>query len=336
MFASNIERHWVDWYLENIALGVEPKVLVVAMLAAKISEDEVLLLVNNAHRLAGYRTALKLGDQLRKLESVNINHQKLVEQDPERKTIGRVSGLTKESFFQDYWVQNRPVIITDLLDNCTDYKKWTVEYLLENYADEVVEIQEGRTSDPEYEINSPKHKSTISMSKFIKRILNSDESNDFYMTANNFSVKNSGLGDVLDCLQKLPDYCVPPTRQSQTGHIWVGPKGTITPLHHDESGILHPHLSGSKRWIMISPQYATYLYNNVAVFSDVDIFNINYDKYPKMRDVNVIDITLNAGESLFIPVNWWHAVQSLSPCVSLTLTGFPFHNEWTFYKPVRR
>jgi len=336
MFALNLEPRWIEWYLENLAMGVDPKAIVTAMLAADVPESEVITLASNINRVSGYRTALKLGDQIRKLESVNLNHQKLLAQDPTRLTIDRVSGLTKESFFHDYWIANKPVIITDFLDRCDNYDRWTMDYLLHNYGDEVVEIQEGRMADPEYEINSTKLKSTISMSKFIKRILDTGDTNDFYMTANNFSIRNTRLGDVLKTLENIPDYCTPPTADSHTAHLWVGPKGTLTPLHHDESGIIHPNLHGSKRWIMISPNYCTYLYNHVGVFSEVNIFDIDYNKFPKMRDVHVMDVVVNEGEAIFIPINWWHAVQSLTPCVSLTLTGFPFDNRWSFYKPVRR
>jgi len=335
MLIVDVDKRWADWCLENVALGVPPEAMLPVMLKADVPQQTAMELLDNIQKLPGYTTVRKLAHQVKKLESFNLNHQKLLDQDPSRSDIERVSGLSRESFFNDYWLKNKPVIITDFLDHCDDYEVLCMQYLLDNYGDEVVEIQEAREKDPEFEINSISHKSTMSMSGFIKRIMAAGETNDFYMTANNMGVKKTRLSELLKFLMGVPRYCVAPTVEGHNGMLWVGPKGTKTPLHHDECGILHPHLHGSKRWIMISPNYSSCLYNHEHVFSEVDIFDIDYAKFPKMEKVKMYDVTLKQGETLFIPVNWWHAVQSLSPCISFTLTGFPYENTWSYHRPSR-
>ena len=49
-------------------------------------------------------------------------------------------------------------------------------------------------------------------------------------------------------------------------------------------------------------QYSNYL--------NVDIENIDYDKYPKMKDVEIMHFKLEKGDMLFIPYEWWHLVKS--------------------------
>jgi mannose-6-phosphate isomerase-like protein (cupin superfamily) len=41
-----------------------------------------------------------------------------------------------------------------------------------------------------------------------------------------------------------------------------------------------------------------------------------------MRGVPVIDIVLEPGECVFLPLGWWHWVKSLDVSISLSFTNF--------------
>ncbi len=107
--------------------------------------------------------------------------------------------------------------------------------------------------------------------------------------------------------------------------IWIGPAGTLTSLHHDLTDNLLVQLVGRKRVIMASPAETGKLYNNVAVFSDIpDLTDPGLDLsvYPKLADIRLLDVTLEPGEGLFLPVGWWHQVVALDFSVSMTYTNF--------------
>jgi len=326
----------VDWAVEHSLMGVPPNELVDALTRKGVPQDDAAQLISRLDRLPGYKAAHKIAQQFLKLQSVTTLHQQLLEQDTLHNYVPRVSGLTREKFFTDVWLRNRPVIITDFLANSPAYKNWTFDHLDERFGDDTVEVQTKRDSDPDYEYNSKQHKENMLMREFVHRIKTAGESNDFYMTCNNQSTSTSRLGELLDELTGLPDYVTGVNSKTRACNFWIGPKGTHTPLHHDVCVIIHAHFHGRKRWQLVSPFYTSRVYNSRHVFSDVDIRNIDYDRFPAMRGVPVLDVVVEAGEALFVPLTWWHAVTSLSPCISMTFTGFPFPNHWNYHYPVRR
>lgn len=326
----------VDWALENSLMGVPADELVSALVSKGVEDEHARELITKLDRLPGYNAAHKIAQQYLKLRSVVTLEQKLLEQDTLHNYVPRVSGLTKEKFFTDVWLRNRPVIITDFLANAPAYKNWTFDYLEARFGDETVEVQTKRESDADYEYNSRAHKETMLMREFVQRIKAVKASNDFYMTCNNQSTATSRLGELLTELQGLPDYMTGVDPTLRTCNFWIGPRGTHTPLHHDVCVIVHAHFLGRKRWQLISPNYTANVYNSRHVFSDVDIRNIDYDRFPMMAGVPILDVVVEAGEALFVPLSWWHAVTSLEPCISMTFTGFPFPNHWDYYYPTRR
>jgi hypothetical protein len=69
------------------------------------------------------------------------------------------------------------------------------------------------------------------------------------------------------------------------------------------------------------------------VFSEVDLFNIDYGKFPDMRYVKVMEVVVEPGETVFLPVGWWHAVESLDRSISTSFNNFLFPNNWIFKNP---
>jgi ribosomal protein L16 Arg81 hydroxylase len=78
------------------------------------------------------------------------------------------------------------------------------------------------------------------------------------------------------------------------------------------------------------------MYNNISVFTPVDLQNIDYDKYPLMKRVKIMEITVEEGEAMFVPVGWWHNVVSEDVSISLSFTTFDYPNAWTFKNPPER
>ena len=52
-----------------------------------------------------------------------------------------------------------------------------------------------------------------------------------------------------------------------------------------------------------------------------------------MRDVQVLDVVVNAGETLFLPLGWWHQVGALSLSVSFSFTNLDLKNDYRFTDP---
>ncbi len=82
---------------------------------------------------------------------------------------------------------------------------------------------------------------------------------------------------------------------------------------------------------MIPSMQVPYMYNNNFVFSDLNLLKSNYDDFPEFKNATVIEIELEAGDCLFIPIGYWHHVVGLTENISLTLTNLNVNNSFPGY-----
>jgi ribosomal protein L16 Arg81 hydroxylase len=104
----------------------------------------------------------------------------------------------------------------------------------------------------------------------------------------------------------------------------------VTPLHHDTSNILIAQVSGRKRYRMIPASQWHYLYNRTGVFSDVDCERPDLARHPEFRHATVIDLVVEPGEVLFMPVGWWHHVRALDVSMTVSFTNFAYPNHYSW------
>jgi len=319
---------WNDWVIENTINKASKLEMIKMMIDDGISEDKAITLIANAKNLPGYEIAEKLSTEKNKLASIMANLKNLQNYTE----IEKINMPSDEEFYERYWRANRPVVIKDLASSWPALNKWTFEYLKENFPDETIEVQTRRNSDKEFEINSIAHKEMMGLKEFIEKIDELSPTNDFYMTANNHVLENTKLSRLLVDTGKIPKF-VKHITNNGLSHLWIGPAGTVTPLHHDENILFHTQIVGKKTWKFISPFETPNLYNHKAVFSPVDLENIDYEKYPKMRDVKIMEVTVEPGETVFLPLGWWHGVVSLEKSISLSFNDFIYPNNWVYKNP---
>jgi prolyl 4-hydroxylase len=75
---------------------------------------------------------------------------------------------------------------------------------------------------------------------------------------------------------------------------------------------------GRKRIRLIPSWNAPWLYNEYHVYSDIDLLNPDLEQHPLFANATVYDFILEPGEVLYIPVAWWHHLESLDVSISLT------------------
>ncbi len=97
---------------------------------------------------------------------------------------------------------------------------------------------------------------------------------------------------------------------------WIGPVGTITPLHCDYNDNLFAQVSGSKSFFLYPPHVAACLrlkeVNPVLFASEFDPQTPDFVAYPKMKDVKPIECTVKEGDLLYLPAGWFHHVTAQS------------------------
>ncbi len=76
-------------------------------------------------------------------------------------------------------------------------------------------------------------------------IYDAGQTNDYYMTANNSGVNEAALAALWQDVDLLPEYLVPEHRHGRS-FFWMGPAGTVTPVHHDLTNNFMAQVIGRK------------------------------------------------------------------------------------------
>lgn len=327
-----LDDRWMQWAAENLLRDATPESMVGAMVAAGLDRDDCLAAVTALERDPVYLAARRHQQLLRKLESVVDNLHRLQATDPAFGTVEKRESIPRDEFMQRYVRGCRPVVITGLARDWPALTRWTPEGLKQRFGHLDVEIQAERNADPKFEQNKLLHRRIRNFGAFIDQVLAGGHTNDYYMTANNLALRRPEFAPLLQDVGSLPEY-VDAGALSRSASFWFGPGGTITPLHHDTFMLLHTQVLGRKRWRFVSPLQTPRVYNFDNVFSPVDLDAPDLARYPAFAQATVLDVTVEPGETIFLPLGWWHQVTSLDLSVSLSYTNIDAPNSYTFADP---
>ncbi|MBY0217735.1 cupin-like domain-containing protein [Paenibacillus illinoisensis] len=236
--------------------------------------------------------------------------------------IERIKNPSKAEFYNNFIKKNKPVIITDLMDNWDAIHKWNAEYLSTVGKDVKVPIAVSKQQSVIRNVEngwSSYKQDEILFSDYIRLIAEKNELKRY------FYLQQQSLPHTFPELVKdivYPEHFVE-SKDSQV-NIWIGSGRNVTPIHFDAYSNFLAQVTGEKRLILFSPKQNKRLYgfpyhSKNHNLSPIDFNNPNYDKYPKFKDVESIECTIKSGEVLFLPVHWWHYVESLSDEMTISV-----------------
>ena len=119
-------------------------------------------------------------------------------------------------------------------------------------------------------------------------------------------------------LRELNSLCHWPAYFDKIGppRYWLGPAGTVTPLHCDYDDNLFAQIWGSKRIILSPPHHDEFLYpreaNAILFGSPFDPEAPDYERFPLAREATMIECLVEPGDMLYVPAGWYHQVRSLA------------------------
>jgi ribosomal protein L16 Arg81 hydroxylase len=271
--------------------------------------------------------------QLAKLECVLDVRQQMADLGPRRFEVDRRKGLSRRKFLEEYYATNTPVVLEDLCEDWPARRLWSPEYLADKLGDTEVEVMTGRKSGSGNEINLDQHRTLMSFDDYVSQVLATEWSNELYLVANNKLLSAKFAAPLWKEFRFDRRYLKADRKKSST-FLWFGPGGTITSLHHDVLNILFHQVRGWKHFTLVSPTETHLLSNNIGVYSDVDPFAPDLERFPKFAKAHPLQVTVGPGDALFVPVGWWHHVTALEMSISVSCTSFVFPNTLHWVHPM--
>jgi histone arginine demethylase JMJD6 len=106
-------------------------------------------------------------------------------------------------------------------------------------------------------------------------------------------------------------------------HLFFGGNGSQYSLHKDEyhTNAWITQLYGQKKFVVFPGEQEEFLYPRTdgihACLSPINILAPDYEKYPKYRDANPVEVILEPGETIYIPNGIWHTTVAYGQNMSL-------------------
>jgi hypothetical protein len=101
--------------------------------------------------------------------------------------------------------------------------------------------------------------------------------------------------------------------------LWVGNEGVVD-THYDGTDNIACAVAGRRRFILFAPEQTSNLYPGPLEFTPagvpVSLVNLrkpDFERYPRFKTAlkNAYCVELSPGDAVFIPMLWWHYVESL-------------------------
>jgi len=229
--------------------------------------------------------------------------------------VERIENPTREEF-ERVVSRKSPVIITGLTRDWPALSLWNLDYFNARLGQQPVRVTYCPTG-----VNKEDHHYTkMPMAQYIDLISSTDQKEGRHYIS----------GIPLEKLEALRgDYhwpgIVPPNAGNRLALFFVG-RSSVTGYHfHPYDEAILTQITGKKKIILCEPDQLAKMYAYPALnpfyrWSRVDPEHPDPESFPAFRDIKPLVCEIQAGEMLFIPLHWWHAVYG--PELSMSVTFF--------------
>ncbi|MEH2405969.1 cupin-like domain-containing protein [Nostoc sp.] len=231
--------------------------------------------------------------------------------------VERRSNLSYNEFIKEYASISKPVILTDAMKDWTATKKWTFDFLK----------SECGAMECHVKVDNLDTQEVMSIADYIDYITAGNKERRLYLANWFISYHPNLLEDYREPIY-FPNWLLRLPRELlrkyefDNPELFIGHKDTSVGLHKDPNngsawlGIIR----GRKQIVLFTPDQEEFLYGG-----KVNVFNPDLEKFPLYGNTNPVEVILEPGEILYIPLNWWHHVRNLEDSIAL---GSLLLNEW--------
>jgi hypothetical protein len=237
-------------------------------------------------------------------------------------TLPTATALDPESFWTHHWEANTPLLVRGVSNDWPARERWSFERWREELADLPVEIEVDRNPEDHYQGRFQE----TTLGAYLARLDTSPDAapvNDVYCIARNHNARRDVWHRLHADLRPHPEVFDPRRLVGGTS-VWLGPRGTLTPLHYDTTNIFFCQFVGKKRFHLIPPQ-------TTELWPRMDGFYVEGDLAHVPPKATVFEVIVEPGDALFIPACWFHRVEALDASISYSFLNFRRPNAFDFY-----
>ncbi len=213
--------------------------------------------------------------------------------------VDKVRTIDKKDFSDSYFSPLRPLVIQDLAQSWPALKKWTPDFFKNQHGSQQVKVYDGTfvEAGKGYMSNAK----LISFKDYIKTVTTSSQ--DLRMFLYNIKSEIPALVD---------DVTFPPIvdgLSKQFIFMFFGCKGSVTQMHFDidMSHVFHTAIFGKKTITLYPFEQGNNLHRYpFTCRSYVNVHQPDFKLHPRLKDTQGFRVTLEPGETLYIPSGYWH------------------------------
>lgn len=238
----------------------------------------------------------------------------------ELRPVLKVDNITKEDFLNNYYYPQIPVVIQDLSKQWPAYTKWNWNYFKELVGNQKVALYNNIKSDAYTPINTADDYKTFG--EYIDMISRGPAGWRIF------------LFNIFDHAPQLtqdftwPDHLVKGFVKKYP-MLFVGGETSITHMHFDIdlSHIFHTQFVGRKKVLLFPFEEQYKLYRKpfeVLTLADFSHYYSNpgmpdYNAFPALKKAKGYEVTLEHGDTLFMPSGYWHHMEYMESGFAMSL-----------------
>jgi [protein]-arginine 3-hydroxylase / protease len=229
--------------------------------------------------------------------------------------IARLDRPSRAVFERDFLAKHRPCVVRGLMDDWPAMKLWDDAYLRRVVGSVTVPVSvtEGERS---VFVDDVKKFAKMSFAEFLDLDHGRANGKRYLMMQRAMEkafpelAKDVGFPELFD------------RKKLFQSNFWYAPGENMTTAHFDMAANLLCLVRGEKRFVLSPPGAPLYPHPVIGNFATVELEKPDLARFPKFTRAGALDVTLAAGEMLFIPGPWWHQVYS-KPSVAVNMWWWP-------------
>lgn len=310
-----IAPEWRQWTADNLLRGADRDEVIGSLCEAGVPRERAEELVREFSSASLFAAAcVTVRDQTSADAVLRLERERLRDFEIERR-----ADLSGSDFHRHYRAANRPVLLPDFLRDSPALSRWSHAWFAENFRGVPIPFRDRRSGEAKT--------SELPVDELVALFESTPDPSKVYSMSRNDVLR----APPFDSLSK--DLVYPPGYVFERSHgasasLWFGPATTITPLHYDNCDLLFAQISGRKRVQLVAPAFDPL----VARFRAQHLVPEPLVEALFASGVRVHELEVEPGETLFIPVGWYHRVTALSASITVSINGFP-NNHTKWYAP---